>query len=94
VDATFDQDAGVKLLMSKIQSGKRAVFSFDLSAATDRLPILLQQKLLNYHFQGLGDHWANLLINRDYLVPSHPTLLVNPGKVRYGAGQPMGAYSS
>nr|UPW42175.1 MAG: putative RNA dependent RNA polymerase [Beijing sediment mito-like virus 5] len=94
VDATFDQQAGVDLLQSKIVAGKRVVFSLDLSAATDRLPLLLQQALLNCVYPKLGDHWANLLVNRDYSVPPHSTLPVNPGSVRYGAGQPMGAYSS
>lgn len=94
MDATFDQDAGVAMLQQKIKDGKRVVFSLDLSAATDRLPLLLQQKLLNYHYSRLGDHWANLLVNRDYSVPYHLTLPNNPGTVRYGAGQPMGAYSS
>ncbi|CAJ32467.1 RNA-dependent RNA polymerase [Ophiostoma mitovirus 1b] len=94
VDATFDQEEGVKTLSAKIKAGKRVVFSLDLSAATDRLPLTIQAQILNHIVPKLGDHWANLLVNRDYSVPNHTTLPVNPGTVRYGAGQPMGAYSS
>lgn len=93
-DATFDQEAGVQKILEKIQSGQLTVFSLDLSAATDRLPVLLQARLLDFIFSGLGTQWSNLLVSRSYKVPSHPTLPHNPGFVKYGAGQPMGAYSS
>lgn len=94
-DATFDQKAGTELLLSKIIAGKRVVYSLDLSAATDRLPLILQVHLLNHIFPKLGDHWGSLLINRDYSVPNHKTLKFHKDlKVRYGTGQPMGAYSS
>jgi len=81
--------------LSKIIAGKRVVYSLDLSAATDRLPLILQVHLLNHIFPKLGDHWGSLLINRDYSVPNHKTLKFHKDlKVRYGTGQPMGAYSS
>lgn len=58
-DATFDQDAGVELVRSKIQAlisqGKTpTVFSLDLSAATDKLPLKLQVLILDNFLQGLG----------------------------------------
>lgn len=52
MDATFDQDQAVKSL-SEVK-GKR-FFSFDLSAATDRLPIQLQVRILSAFF---GSHRA------------------------------------
>nr|UPW42095.1 MAG: putative RNA dependent RNA polymerase [Yunnan mito-like virus 26] len=85
-DGTFDQDACVKNLQTKLATCKCA-FSFDLSAATDRLPILLQVSLLNYISPKLGTMWSNLLINRDYYTPDGEPL-------RYAVGQPMGALSS
>lgn len=78
--------------MSELQRRLRArplAFSFDLSAATDRLPVKLQILLLNAVHPCLGDHWSNLLVNRFYTVPTGPV-----NQVRYATGQPMGALSS
>jgi hypothetical protein len=44
-DATFDQDAGVCRAIEMSKAGFSA--SFDLSAATDRLPLLLQSIIMN-----------------------------------------------
>lgn len=63
------------------------LFSFDLSSATDRLPIDLQEVLMSGILGGkMARHWRNLLVSRPY----------NFGKENliYGAGQPMGALSS
>jgi hypothetical protein len=55
-DATFDQDASVSRSVDKARlSG--AAFSFDLSAATDRLPLSLQAALLN---KFLGNNLGSL----------------------------------
>jgi len=43
MDATFDQLAAVRRL---VDFGYSKYFSYDLTAATDRLPVLLQEKLL------------------------------------------------
>lgn len=91
-DATFDQDKGVRHLQTLL-SKYPISYSLDLSAATDRLPLLLQKYLLNFSLPGLGDHWANLLVNRDYSVPSRKGVEL-PATVRYATGQPMGALSS
>jgi len=52
-DATFDQGEGVQrlrdLLKRKVDKGKIPyAFSFDLSSATDRLPVELQALLLEH----------------------------------------------
>jgi len=52
-DATFDQDAGVRRGMELIKQTAYAA-SYDLSAATDRLPVLLQSFLVNYLFPNTG----------------------------------------
>nr|UEP19808.1 RNA-dependent RNA polymerase [Sclerotinia sclerotiorum mitovirus 45] len=64
-------------------------WSLDLTAATDRFPIDLQEKLMAHL---LGDEskasaWRKILIERDYKLPDGST-------TRYSVGQPMGAYSS
>jgi hypothetical protein len=104
-DSTFNQDVGF------IRAKRKAVYyghawCYDLSAATDRLPIKLQISILNSllghvandgHDTGItyGEAWANLLTSREYVLPKDPVL--NPEKeqkLRYAVGQPMGAYSS
>lgn len=93
-DGTFDQTAPLELLTRK---GFQYVYSYDLSAATDRLPLALQESILGWL---LGDKvaslWANLLVQRVYSF--HPRTAEKYGlpvtEVRYAAGQPMGAYSS
>lgn len=84
MDGTFNQLGPIERLRDlRPQS---TLHSFDLSAATDRLPVALQVQVL----QGLGFHasgaWALLLTGREWWL--------GPKPVRYAVGQPMGAYSS
>jgi len=46
VDGTFDQDLALKKFLERTNSDN-FLSSYDLSAATDRLPINLQQDILN-----------------------------------------------
>jgi hypothetical protein len=93
-DGTFDQRRPIELLNSL---GFNDHWSYDLSSATDRLPLAIQQALLE---EILGEKvarlWATLLVGRDYEF--HPRTAEKYGldiaSVRYSAGQPMGAYSS
>jgi hypothetical protein len=86
MDGTFDQLKPIKRLF-QLDLSKSGLFSFDLTAATDRLPIRLQQYLLEPLLnEELASHWAELLVNRDYYLKGEP--------LRYGTGQPMGALSS
>jgi len=52
-DATFDQDRGV---LAGVEIIKKTAFaaSYDLSAATDRLPVLLQSRLIDAFYPGTG----------------------------------------
>jgi hypothetical protein len=71
------------------------MFSFDLSAATDRLPLVFQEYLLRPILGERGARlWASLLVDRPYLVPRRDDLALPGTSVKYGAGQPMGALSS
>nr|QIR30233.1 RNA-dependent RNA polymerase [Plasmopara viticola lesion associated mitovirus 10] len=63
-------------------------WSLDLSAATDRFPISLQEKLMGHIYDPqLASAWRKILVERDYMTPEG-------NQLRYAVGQPMGAYSS
>jgi len=92
-DGTFDQDMSFK--RAQLKASKFGVtYGYDLSSATDRLPIDLQVSILSGLFSvEIAQFWKTILVERDYQVPLNhygiPT-----GSVRYSVGQPMGALSS
>jgi hypothetical protein len=93
-DGTFDQRRPIELLNS---TGEKTYFSYDLSSATDRLPLALQQALLEAILgEKTAANWATLLVGRTYSF--HPRTAekwnLKTSEVHYAAGQPMGAYSS
>jgi len=99
MDGTFNQLRPIHRLLRR---GAKEFYSLDLSAATDRLPIIIQERLLNQWLSSLvpnfGTLWRNILVNRDYHFKS-PKHYDNSkhgavGHVRYSVGQPMGALSS
>lgn len=84
-------------------------YGYDLSAATDRLPIALQVSILAGIFEASGftldvslklaSLWRTILTSRRFFVPKPPKGVLDPdefsGKsVKYEVGQPMGALSS
>lgn len=92
MDGTHNQLRPVKRLMG--MNCKR-LYSFDLSAATDRLPVIVQSKLLSELIQEIpdfGSEWSNILVGRDYRY--RLPLSKESGEVKYAVGQPMGALSS
>lgn len=95
-DGTFDQDASVKRCQDKATSSGKA-FSFDLSAATDRLPGKLSAKILGDLFSpDLGRAWYQLLVNRDFAFANNTVTKYSGTNdvLRYAVGQPMGFLSS
>lgn len=82
-DGTFDQHAPLRALWQKLPD---KYYSYDLSAATDRLPIQLQEQVLS---KFIGPYQANLWRNLLSIPFSYNGL-----PIRYSVGQPMGAYSS
>jgi hypothetical protein len=83
-DGTFDQEKPLDLLISRDSSEK--FYCFDLSAATDRLPIDIQEQILNIASKSnLGTLWRALL-NFSWRYKNE--------FFKYSVGQPMGAYSS
>jgi len=66
-------------------------YSFDLSAFTDRFPMSYQTFIVR---ELLGQEYS---LAWERLLVSHPYHVTFPSKLKsvlYGAGQPMGAYSS
>ena len=94
-DGTFNQDKSVERSAQKAALSGCA-FSFDLSAATDRLPVVLSAAILS-SLLGLpiGGPWMDLLVKRDYSFSQKTQAKYGaPSEVRYSVGQPMGALSS
>lgn len=61
-DGTFEQHKPIKTLLSR---GVKDIYSFDLSAATDRLPIQLQAQILTILFDSdFANAWKTLLSGR------------------------------
>lgn len=95
-DGTFDQDASVTRSGYKSKAYGHA-WSLDLSAATDRLPISLQKRVLDcIGFPGLGQAWSDVIVQRPYDIPhvGKKYGLTPYTSVFYACGQPMGARSS
>jgi len=65
----------------------REVVCSDLTTATDRIPVDLQERVLSYPLgPALASAWKSLLVDRDIDCKGTP--------VRYAVGQPMGFLSS
>jgi hypothetical protein len=94
-DGTFDQMRPAQRL---INLGHLAFWSLDLSSATDRFPLALQQAVISVLIgPRMARIWAALLVERSYLTPRPPQGVQGPKAdtpLVYGAGQPMGALTS
>nr|UJQ92591.1 MAG: putative RNA-dependent RNA polymerase [Mitoviridae sp.] len=88
-DGTFSQDKVSERVKNWTSFSNLDLYSLDLTAATDRLPIKLQERILSVLVGNdkFGELWSKLLVDRDYVLPGG-------GSVRYAVGQPMGAKSS
>lgn len=82
-DGTFDQTKPLRRLLDNSDPSSK-FYSFDLTAATDRLPIDLQVQVLSA-MGADGDLWRQLLSFDWFYKDKYYT---------YSVGQPMGAYSS
>jgi len=81
-DGTRDQLGPVRFILEK-RNGS-SFYSLDLSAATDRLPVHLQEDILEV--LGLNGRVWKQILDRPYYYDGVP--------YKYAVGQPMGAYSS
>jgi hypothetical protein len=99
-DCTFDQEGGLSSYVAQLH-GYNA--SYDLKAATDRIPVSLYRALFEecpVIGRDLASAWLDLLTDREW-VESKTMLELSgraetevPRLLRYGVGQPMGALSS
>jgi hypothetical protein len=87
-DATWDQRRSVELIKLWSQRGHK-LYSFDLTAATDRWPSIHQQIVAKAIFgDEIGDIWF-------YLMTRFAPFSKYHGRhIFYEIGQPMGAYTS
>lgn len=94
-DGTFDQNLSVLRAKEKAARFGQS-FGYDLSAATDRLPISLQIRILSDLIGSKkAELWGKILVDRDYILSSDEHLGKGVTKsLRYKVGQPMGALSS
>jgi len=95
-DGTKDQMRPIHRL---IEQGFTRFWCYDLSAATDRLPLSIQISIVNSLFgDNFGNWWAEVLVGRPYAIPEGCKYLRPSdrckGSVSYAVGQPMGALSS
>jgi hypothetical protein len=90
MDGTFNQQAPLNRLVSLYKDGLLhdvEFYSYDLSSATDRLPMAFQKQIISILFgSNFANDWATLLVGRDWYLKDIP--------YRYSVGQPMGALSS
>jgi hypothetical protein len=107
-DGTFHQERPITNLFQWQESHRSPsgrlppLYSFDLSAATDRIPLVLQKTLLSPFLTAWGaELWGCLLTSREYACPKTwkpkggpKQTLSATGFVTYAVGQPMGALSS
>jgi hypothetical protein len=66
-DGVYDQTSSEKRARSKSMVAGKS-WGYDLSAATDRLPIELQLEVLNLLLPGLGNLWSTFLVKREYYL--------------------------
>lgn len=96
-DGTFDQDASVTRCSIKAAAAGKA-YSFDLSAATDRLPVDLTGSIIESLFKidGLSLAWQKVMVERDFKFPQMICEEFDLPDIsyRYSVGQPMGCLSS
>jgi hypothetical protein len=82
-DMTFNQGYVLNVI-----ANKPCYYSYDLSSATDRFPIILQERILSCLIGSeRANAWAKILVGQPFQADWG-------GTYNYKVGQPMGAYSS
>jgi len=86
-DGTFDQLRPIKRLLED-EACHSDFYSYDLSAATDRLPVEVQEQVLSLFTNEQIAHLWSELVRLPFACPDRNE------EIRYSVGQPMGCYSS
>jgi hypothetical protein len=85
-DCTFNQSKWIGKL---IPTRGSSFHSVDLSAATDRFPIVIEREILSVWFgEVFANAWQNIMVSYPFKVPNEDRFIY------YRTGNPMGAYSS
>jgi len=84
--------AGIKYLQ-KIGSKKRC-FSVDIKSATDSIPVILSEKIFSILLNPRIVENPDIFCKDIFTILTNRTFSLNNKKIRYGVGQPMGAYAS
>jgi len=85
-DCTFNQTR-LNSSFAKDLSRSSKFYSFDLSAATDRFPVEIQQRLLSLLTSPeVAESWRQIMVSEEFYHKGR--------SYKYSCGQPMGAYSS
>nr|QXN75377.1 MAG: RNA-dependent RNA polymerase [Grapevine-associated mitovirus 2] len=88
-DGTYDQIAPLDRLLSLHPNGP--YYSFDLKAATDRLPIEVQHQVITQIMgKTVADQWIIIASQRPWIYEKEDFSL----SLNYSVGQPMGQYLS
>jgi hypothetical protein len=90
MDGTFNQQAVAAQVRDWTKLGyNKELFCYDLTTATDRIPIVLQERILSILMAStsFGNGWKEILTGRTFLTE-------NGDHISYATGQPMGARSS
>jgi hypothetical protein len=86
-DCTFSQSS----FLTKIQ-GWEEFYSIDLTAATDRFPINFEYLVLNGNLPDKYCHaWKHVMVGTPFRYKDRNNIITD---ITYGAGNPMGLYSS
>lgn len=100
-DGTHDQGKPLIALSEKIMellstTGKAYVYSFDLKAATDRIPSELTIAVLGHLVTpAVAKSWLSMIVGIPYSnKPLRRRCYPGEAQIRYGTGMPMGAYSN
>jgi hypothetical protein len=83
-DGTFDQISQASRV--SYATTLKPVWSFDLTAATDRIPFEIQLDLMKNIHRGFATPWGSLLKDLTFLFKAR--------RIKYKVGQPMGLYTS
>jgi hypothetical protein len=87
-DGTNDHAKAAQTARGWSRNPNVQLWSYDLTKATDRFPVFLQELVLTQMFgHKIAAAWKDLICNRDFLTPEGEY-------VRFNAGQPLGALSS
>ncbi|APG77176.1 RNA-dependent RNA polymerase [Shahe narna-like virus 7] len=84
-DCTHDQQS----FLTKVPSSGVTFYSYDLTNATDSMPLWLQGEIISRMIgKDRAEDWKDILVKEEFSLKGHPA------KIKFSAGQPMGAYSS